>query len=71
MLTQVLSIRTVEVFMVFIKSVFLGMILPLLDSAVATTSVYLMFLELTMKLFQHGESLRCIPETSRLVVFSA
>lgn len=70
-LTQVLSMRTVDVFMVFIKSVFLGMILPLFDNAVATTSVYLMFLELTMKLFQHGESLRWIPDTSRLVVFSA
>lgn len=56
--TQVLSMRTVDVFIVFIKSVFLGMILPLFESAVATTSVYVMFLELTMKLFQHGESLR-------------
>jgi hypothetical protein len=58
MLTQVLSMRTVDVFIVFIKSVFLGMMLPLLERAVATTSVYLMFLEPTMKLFQQGESLR-------------
>jgi hypothetical protein len=56
--------------MVFMKSVFLGIILPLFERAVAIMSVYLMFLELTMKLFQQGESLRCIPETSRLVVFS-
>ena len=57
-LTHVLSIRTVEVFIVFIKSVFFGMMLPLFDRAVATTSVNEMFLELTIKLFQHGESLR-------------
>ena len=57
--------------MVFMKSVFLGMMLPLFDKAVATTSVYRMFLELTMKLFQQGESLRWIPEISKLVVFSA
>lgn len=71
MLTHVLSIRTVDVFIVFIKSVFLGMILPLFDRAVATTSVYVTFLELTIKLFQQGESLRWMPETSKLVVFSA
>lgn len=71
MLTQVLSMRTVDVFMVFIKSVFLGIMLPLFESAVATTSVYVMFLELTIKLFQHGESFRWIPDMSRLVVFSA